>query len=198
MPVAALIGGPGERAYLAQAAPLYSLFGVNRSLVWPRASFTLLDRRSLRAAEKAGIQPALLFRGLDDIRGEIAKGSFPSEIARALDALERGTDAGFEETAGALAALDPTLAESARKEKGRALHIIRSLRERAERTHKSKLGLSDSRLAAAAHFLLPDGKPQERWFGADAAYILLGPEGLDDLLALSSPGEEKHRIVMAS
>jgi bacillithiol biosynthesis cysteine-adding enzyme BshC len=195
MPVAALIAGPAERAYLAQVRPLYEMFGVDGSLVWPRASFTLLDRRSLRAAEKAGIPPRSLFRGAESVRAELALASFPSEISRAFDTLEWGTDTGFDEVAESLTSLDPTLAESARKEKGRVLHILRNFRERANRAHKARAGVTDARLAAAAHFLLPNGGPQERWFGADAACILLGTEGLDELLALTSPGEERHRMV---
>jgi bacillithiol biosynthesis cysteine-adding enzyme BshC len=196
MPVAALIAGPGERAYLDQIGLLYDMFAVDRSFVWPRASFTLLDRRSLRAAEKAGIPVRSIFRGMDGIRGEIALASFPAELARALDALEWGTDSGFDEVAESLAALDPTLAKSARTEKGRVLHSILGIRERAIRAHKARLEIADARLAAASHFLLPGGKPQERWFGADSAFILLGTEGLDELLALASPGEERHRMVM--
>jgi bacillithiol biosynthesis cysteine-adding enzyme BshC len=198
MPVAALIAGPGERAYLDQIGLLYDMFAVDRSFVWPRASFTLLDRRSLRAAEKAGIPARSIFRGMDGIRGEIALASFPAELARALDALEWGTDSGFDEVAESLAALDPTLAKSARTEKGRVLHSILGIRERAIRAHKARLEIADARLAAASHFLLPGGKPQERWFGADSAFILLGTEGLDELLALASPGEERHRMVMYS
>lgn len=196
MPVAALVAGPGERAYLDQVRPLYRLFGVNGSLVWPRASFTLLDRRSLRAAGKAGIPVRSIFLGMDSVRGEIALASFPAELSRALDALDWATDSGFDDVAGALDKLDPTLSKSVRTEKGRVLHSILGIRERAIRAHKARLEIADSRLAAAAHFLLPDRQPQERWFGADSVFILLGPEGLDELLALASPGEEKHRMLV--
>jgi hypothetical protein len=47
----------------------------------------------------------------------------------------------------------------------------------------------------AAYDLLPKGIPQERWFGADVAFTALGGEGIGELTAAASPGEETHRLL---
>ncbi len=196
LPVAALIAGPGERVYLEQVRALYPLFGVSGSIPWPRASFTLIDHRALRAAEKEGLPLTSLFRDADRLRTELAAASFPSELGERLDTLEREVGQEFDALTNTLRTLDPTLADSAEKEKGRALHSVESIRERALRAHKARLEVAGSRLDTVRHFLLPESGPQERWFGADAAITVLGPEGLDDLLAAASPGEEFHRLVL--
>ena len=77
LPVAAMIGGPGERLYLRQVKPLYDLFGINGSIVWPRASFTLIDRRIMRTSKKEGIPLGKLFENPEKLRSELAYDSFP-------------------------------------------------------------------------------------------------------------------------
>lgn len=197
MPVVALIAGPGERAYLDQMRLLYDLFDINGSIVWPRASFTIIDPRSVRAAEKANIALGDLFTGEDRLRARLTDATFPPEIGDAFGRLESAIESGFEDAASSLASLDPTLAGALHADRGRALHAVEALRGRALRVHKERIGKDMARIVAAAHFLLPDGGPQERRYGADAAYTLLGPDGLDELLRLTSPGEERHRIIIS-
>ncbi|MCE5252326.1 bacillithiol biosynthesis cysteine-adding enzyme BshC [bacterium] len=194
-PVAALIGGPGERRYLEQTAPLYEFFGVDGSIVWPRASFTLVDRRVERISQKEGIPLALLFEDIDRIRSEYASERFPEKIQKRFDDLDRSIAEGFSGLGQSLGVLDRTLIESVEKEKGKVLHILDGLRERALRAHKASAAVSEKRFAAAVYALQPGGKSQERWFGSDAAFMMLGEDGICELMNLTSPGEEHHRLV---
>ncbi|MFA6470943.1 MAG: bacillithiol biosynthesis BshC, partial [Candidatus Latescibacterota bacterium] len=195
LPAAALIAGPGERIYLSQLTPLYRHFHVERSIPWPRASFTILDRRSLRIAEKEHITPDTLFKGIDHIRTELARESFPPELKLALDTLAHTTTEGFDHVAAQIRSLDPTLADMVEKEKGRALHIVEGITDRAIRTQKAGTAVAETRIASASYFLLPEGGAQERWFGLDAVYSTLGEEGLKEMMEMTSPGEQKHRVV---
>lgn len=195
LPAAALIAGPGERIYLEQLSPLYRLFNVERSIPWPRASFTLLDRRSMRIAEKEHITPETLFKGIDRIRTELAKETFPPELKIELDSLVKNTGEGFDRVAARIRSLDPTLVDMVEKEKGKALHIVEGILERAVRAHKAETAVAETRIASAAYFLLPEGGAQERWFGLDAVYPALGEEGLREMMEFTSPGEERHRVV---
>jgi bacillithiol synthase len=195
LPAAALIAGPGERIYLEQIAPLYTYFKVNRSIIWPRASFTLLDKKSLRTAEKEKVSLDIFFRGADRIKTELAKKSFPPELKLALDTLSQTTTEGFDRVAAQIRSLDPSLVEMVEKEKGKALHIIEGISDRALRAHKSDSSLAETRTRSAAYFLSPQGGAQERWFGMDAIYPALGEDGLKEMMERTSPGEEKHRVV---
>jgi len=196
LPVAALIAGPGERVYLEQLDTVYSRFGVAKSLVWPRASFTVIDARILRTAEKEGVALPLLFEDIDRIRNSLAKSSFPGEIEEDIDSLEEAVESRLARTAGFIAGMDPSLEGFVHREKGKILHSIRRIRERALRAHKASLDLAVRRLSAASYFLRPRGGPQERWFGMDAVAAFLHGGGFDELLKLTSPGEERHRMVM--
>lgn len=196
MPVAALICGPGERIYMEQVKPLYTLFGVSRSLVWPRASFTVIDSRIIRNAEKERIPLPMMFANSERIRKDLALDSFPRETGKALDSLDALIESGFTRAAESIALIDPTLKDSVKKDMGKVLHIARSIRERALRAHRSSLAISEKRLLSASYFLLPDGKPQERWFGADLIFTSLDDDGFDEFIKATSPHEEYHRIVL--
>jgi bacillithiol synthase len=195
LPAAALIAGPGERIYLNQITPVYDHFNVNRSIPWPRASFTILDPRSLRIAEKEHISPEKLFSGIDLLRSGLAKENIPQELRLELDRLAKNTGEGFDRVAAQIRNLDPTLGDMVEKEKGKALHIIEGIRDRAIKAQKANSGFTESRISSAANFLLPEGGAQERWFGMDAIYPLLGEDGLKEMMEMMSPGEEKHRVV---
>ena len=194
-PTVALIGGPGERLYLSQLAPLYEHFAVAASTVWPRASFSVIDKKSTRNAEKESIALCDLFTNYEKLMASLAKGSFPADAANAFEALESSIVEGYDRIATQIGNIDQSLSGAADKEKGRALHSVGKLKERAVRAHKASLDLSEKRLRAITSFLMPDGAPQERRLGVDAILQALAGEGFAALIELCSPGEESHRIV---
>ena len=196
LPAAALISGPGERNYLKQITPVYKLFKVNRSIPWPRASFTIIDRRTIRVSEKERMDLERLFLDIDNIRLEFARKTFPDNINDEMESFVTTIDKGFDSLAENIGAIDSTLINSIKKEKGKVLHIIGKIRERAVRAHKATLNIKSNRLASVSYFLMPDQSPQERWFGMDAITSVLNGEGFDELLKITSPGEEFHRIVL--
>ncbi len=195
-PSAAFIAGPGERFYLEQIAPVYDLFNVSRPIVWPRASFTVIDAKTKRISEKEGIPLEKLFLDPDSIRNEHARLTFPEDIKQRFDTLERTIDSELDEIAERIGDIDATLTDSVRKEKGKMLHTLNGIHDRAVRAHKSKTELSEKRYHTSSYFLSPDGGPQERWFGIDAIAPLLRDRGFDELLELTSPDEGYHRIIL--
>ncbi|MFC1608359.1 bacillithiol biosynthesis BshC, partial [Candidatus Latescibacterota bacterium] len=193
--VTAMIGGPGERRYLEQIQPLYGLFSVDRSTVWPRASFTMVDRRIERIADKEGLPIERLFDEPDRLRSELAADRLPEPLATVLESLASGIDSGFADLAASVEGIDKSLVSSVEKDKGRALHVINGIRERITRAHRASSATTEQRLGSASYTLRPDGGPQERWFGADMVLLMLGTEGLGDVIEATSPGEEIHRLV---
>lgn len=89
LPAVATISGPGERLYLEQINPVYKLFNVDRSIPWSRASFTIIDRRTIRISKKEQIPLEKMFLDMNRIRLEHARDTFPVTIKDKLDAIER-------------------------------------------------------------------------------------------------------------
>ena len=196
MPVAAMIAGPGERLYLSQVARLYSHFGVDGSLVWPRAGFTVLEPRVVRIAGKENIAAERLFDDPGHLRTMLAESSLPKGFTAVMDNLRRSVEEGFAAVEREIAAIDPTLGGAAAKERGRVLHTLDGVSTRAVKAHKASQDVSRRRLAIASYLLHPEGVPQERWFGTDAILPLIGRGGFAQFCSLTSPGEERHRIVL--
>ncbi|MBT4484841.1 MAG: bacillithiol biosynthesis BshC, partial [Candidatus Latescibacteria bacterium] len=196
MPAAALICGPGERLYLEQIKPLYTHFGVNRSIPWPRASFSVIDSRILRNARKELIPIRRLFHDVENARTGLARDTFPEEAESKFDSLAHEIETGFSSLAKSISSIDPTLVNSVKKDAGRVLHIIGEIRKRALRAHKASLAVSEKRLMSASYSLMPGNGPQERWFGIDSILPILSGEGFGEFLELTSPNEERHRIIM--
>jgi len=195
-PAAALIAGPGERRYLGQIAPLYGLFGVNAATVWPRASFTIIDPRAQRTAEKEGIPTARLFDDPAHLMSEFAANSLPEALAAELDGLGADVEARFAALSREIAVLDKTLVGALENDKSRMLHAVEAIRARAVKARKASLDVTGRRITAASYTLYPQGGPQERWFGYDALAPFLGPEEFAALMELTSPDEERHRVVV--
>jgi len=164
LPTAAYVGGPAEVAYHAQIEPSYGHFGIPRPALIPRPSLTLVEPAQARALEAEG----LTLRGLQEdpqtILGRWVRESHPeieAAFTRTREAVEREM-AGVETTLGAL---DPTLRGAADSARGRILHQIEGLQEKATRALKKRDQVRADRLRRMRDALLPGGSFQERGLG---------------------------------
>jgi bacillithiol biosynthesis cysteine-adding enzyme BshC len=166
LPTAAYVGGPGEIAYFAQMAPLYTAFDVPMPIVVPRAQLRLLDDTTRRALTRTGLTPAAACRPFEEAltlaragaRGEPG-GDHVAErlvlgIDRALADIAPLLRQAGERAEQSLEKTRRTMARSAGK-LGRNYDRARLLRNREV--------VDDVRRVQAR--LQPRGIPQERFFG---------------------------------
>jgi len=162
LPTLAYIGGPAELAYFAQLGPAYAAFGVPMPLILPRASFTLVEPRSLDLLARHNLT-------LSDLRGEAETlvssilrqdraAAFEARLAEAQAALART----FKEVEGLVAEIDPTLKGPAAQAAGQARRQLEGLGKKVIQALKRR----DDGLRAQVHrlreHLMPGGRPQER------------------------------------
>ncbi|HET7291329.1 MAG TPA: bacillithiol biosynthesis cysteine-adding enzyme BshC [Vicinamibacteria bacterium] len=178
LPTAAYVGGPAEVAYHAQIGPSYAHFGIPRPALVPRPGATLLEPAQARALEAEGLTLVELQRDPEAVLARWARESHPGvdeAFVRARAAIERELHAVEE----ALGAVDPTLKAAAHAAKGRALHQVEGLEEKATRALKKRdLGRAE-RLRRTRDALFPAGEPQERRI-ALAAFVARWGEPLVD------------------
>lgn len=168
LPTAAYVGGPAEVAYHAQITACYDHFGVPRPLVLPRPSATLVEPAQARALDAEGLGLADLVADPETLVTRWAREEYPEvegAFARAREAIEREMGA----VEDALGAKDPTLRGAAAAARGRALHPVFALHEKALRAlRKRNQGRAD-RLRRTRDALFPGGSLQERGLGLVAA-----------------------------
>jgi bacillithiol synthase len=194
LPTAAYVGGPAEIAYHAQIAPSYAHFGIPRPALLPRPSLTLVEPPQARALDAEKLTLGDLVGDPEALVARWAREAYPdveAAFARTREAIER--EMGTVEKA--LGAHDPTLRAATASARGRALHQVDGLHEKALRALKKRDQGRADRLRRTRDALLPGGSLQERGLGLVGA---LGRHGLalvSRLETLLDPFARGHQVV---
>ncbi len=112
LPTIAYVAGPSELAYLAQAQVLYQAFGRPQPLVFPRASFTLVDRRSQRLLEKYHVSVEDVWLGEQHLGEKIAVSGLAEGWSEHFTQAQEDMAGLLDRLRGDVARLDPTLLEA--------------------------------------------------------------------------------------
>ena len=94
-----------------------------------------------------------------------------------------------------LGELDPTLRAATDGARGRALHQITTLQEKATRALKKRDQTRADRLRRTRDALLPGGSFQERGLGLINLVARHGPAVVNDLLARIDPWARGHQVI---
>ena len=194
LPTAGYVGGPAEIAYHAQIGPSYAHFGIPRPVLLPRPSLTLVEPSQARALEAEGLKLADLETDPEGLVARWAREAYPdveAAFARARESLEREMDAVEER----LAALDPTLRAAADAARGRALHQIETLHEKAVRALKKRDQTRADRLRRTRDALFPGGSFQERGLGLVSVLARHGRSLIDDVESRMDPFAQGHQVL---
>jgi bacillithiol biosynthesis cysteine-adding enzyme BshC len=194
LPTAAYVGGPAEIAYHAQIAPSYVHFGIPRPVLLPRPSLTLVEPPQARALDAEGLSLGDLVGDPEALVSNWAREAYPdveAAFARTRDAIEREMTS----VEAALGAHDPTLRAATASARGRALHQVEGLHEKALRALKKRDQGRAERLRRTRDALLPGGSLQERGLGLVGALGRHGTPLLSDLEALLDPFARGHQVV---
>jgi len=164
LPTAAYVAGPAEIAYHAQIGPAYAHFGIPRPALLPRPSLTLVEPQQARALEAEQLTLGDLAGDPERLVARWAREDYPdveAAFARAREAIERELGA----VEAVLGAHDATLRSAAAAARGRALHPVEGLHEKALRALKKRDQGRGERLRRTRDVLLPGGSLQERGLG---------------------------------
>jgi bacillithiol biosynthesis cysteine-adding enzyme BshC len=163
LPVAMVVGGPGELRYWAQLAELFAAHDVPQPMMVPRPSLFLLTpplRRALEALE-VPLEALLAVEAAFEERLEPAFEASTDRFARERAAVS----AAFESLATAIEAVAPGAKPRVTQARG---GLEQSLAKLVDRARQEALERSDARLAKARlleAWLRPKGLLQERLLG---------------------------------
>jgi bacillithiol biosynthesis cysteine-adding enzyme BshC len=194
LPTAAYVGGPAEIAYHAQIAPSYAHFGIPRPAILPRPSATIVEPPQARALDAEGLTLVDLVADPEGLVTRWARETYPDvegAFGAARQAVERET-AALEER---LAAHDPTLRAAAASARGRALHQIEGLHEKALRALKKRDQGRAERLRRTRDALFPGGSLQERGLGLVSSLARHGLGLADALRGAIDVFAGEHQVI---
>lgn len=194
IPSAGYVGGPAEIAYHAQIGPSYRHFGIPRPVLLPRPSVTLVEPAQARALDVEGLTLPDLQADPETLLSRWTRDAHPdveAAFTRTREALQREM-AVIEQKLGEL---DPTLRAATDGARGRALHQIETLHEKATRNLKKRDQTRADRLRRTRDALLPGGSLQERGLGVINLVARHGPAVVNDLLSRIDPWARGHQVI---
>ena len=166
LPTVAYIAGPAEVAYFAQLRGVYEAFALPMPAIFPRQSFTLMEKKISHLLEKHKLQIADFWSAqggaAEELVGQILKreaadGLF-APVAAARDAL--GQRLG--ELKKQATTLDATLGGFIEKEQGKIFHQLEGIEKKLLQAAKRQNETLTQQIAKAAHALYPRRHLQER------------------------------------
>ncbi len=194
LPTAAYVGGPAEVAYHAQIGSSYAHFGVPRPVIIPRPSVTLVEPAQGRAMEAEGLSLPDLAGDPEDVVARWARHTYP-EVESAFAQTRSSIEREMAEVEERLAALDPTLRAATAAARGRALHQVEGLHEKAMRALKKRDQGRATRLRRTRDALFPGGAFQERGLGLLGLVARRGRGLLAELQERVDPFARGHQVV---
>lgn len=200
LPTVAYIAGPSELTYHAQSQVLYEAFGRPQPLIFPRAAFTLIDRRTQRLLEKYHLQVDDVWQGEEHLRRALAASAFGEAGAggwsERMDETVRELDRLLERLRGDVEALDPTLVDPVKHTREKMAQQMDRLKGKISRAVLERSELAGKHEQALARFLTPAGDLQER--EVSGVYFLgrAGYDLLDALLARIQTNSSDYQLLV--
>jgi len=199
LPTVAYLGGPGERAYFRQLAPVYSFLGVQMPEILARPGLVLIEPKVARTAEKLGLDltetAQALARGGDEAKGAALR----ALSSPAGDELKAAVSSAAQEIEAALKSLQEitpgqavTVRRAIDKLRASLATPLEKLSEAAARDAEALSGQRRDQWERLTEALLPGGVFQERVLNLVPGFI--AGWGIDLALRLlatlaEAPGE---------
>ncbi|HET6898461.1 MAG TPA: bacillithiol biosynthesis cysteine-adding enzyme BshC [Vicinamibacteria bacterium] len=194
LPTAAYVGGPAEIAYHAQIGPSYAHFGIPRPVLVPRPSVTLVEPAQARALEADEISLPDLQADPQGLLSRWARQDYP-EVGGAFDRARKAIEKEMAAVEEMLGGLDPTLRAAADGARGRALHQVETLQEKAMRALKKRDQSRADRLRRTRDALMPGGAFQERGLGLVNLLARHGTAVVADVAERIDPFARGHQVI---
>lgn len=177
------VAGPGELAYHGQLEGLYQAFGVPRPLIYPRASASIMDARSLRFLERHAMPLASLTQPDERALNRLIASRMPDDVRGAIAGAEDALVERWTRLATSLPQVDPTLAGAVRASLTRLQHELETLQWKTLRAVKRRESELRRQFRHAQQLAFPGGRPQERVLGVAYFANQYGPALVDKLVA---------------
>ena len=195
LPTLASVAGPSEMAYLAQVEPLYAEFGRKPPIVFPRFSFTIIERKIGKILEKYSLDFQAILMGPEALMMKVIEQNLDQTLAQKFSLIEQEIQQRLSELEAPLKAVDQTLAEALKTTQQKVLYQLNHLRTKfvlAESRHHEVL---KRQIEKAFSLLYPVKTLQERRLNI---FYFLSRYGMDLLaqlfeeIDLNDPG---HRLL---
>ena len=195
MPTAALVAGPSEASYLAQASVLYEELLGRMPAVLPRASFTVLDAASDKLLQNYGLSWTDCLVPRRELESAIAAAVVPRPLQGTVQSSREEVGASLERIESALREFDPTLAASFKLSRNKIDYQLTKMQSKVSREALRRAETAQRHAARLSNALCPNDNLQERAYGVLPFLAQFGPSFVERVSAAIRPGSADHRLL---
>ena len=195
LPTVAYVSGPSELAYLAQAGSVYQSVLGRMPVVFPRASFTVLDRPATRLLRKYGLQIPDVYAGKQSLREKMAMRFLPDGLTALFQKASSELEQNLEMIRKALGQVDPTLVDAAAGSARKMQYQLSGLERKAAAAVQSRTEQVERDASKLENTLYPQKTPQERLFSGISFLAWYGPQFLDQIYEAIPLHSSDHQLL---
>ncbi|HUQ32674.1 MAG TPA: bacillithiol biosynthesis cysteine-adding enzyme BshC, partial [Pyrinomonadaceae bacterium] len=195
LPTVAYFGGAAEIAYFAQTAEVYRILNRPATPILPRASMTIVERRTWRTLERYGLSLSDLFEGLDAVLARVVEEHLGAETAQTFDRTEESINRDLDTLQEQLRGVDPTLADALETGRRKIKYQLEGLRTRFHRAQMGRDRASHRQLERAFAALYPHRTLQERHINITSLLARHGLYITNWIYDAINLGSSDHQIV---
>jgi bacillithiol biosynthesis cysteine-adding enzyme BshC len=164
LPTIAYVGGPSEIAYMAQAEVLYRALLGRMPIIFPRNSYTLLDRKSAKLIQHYHLTPPQLLGPQELIESRIAANLVPTEMLEEFRTVRSAVDGALAKFQSHLTGFDPTLQNSAQKSATKMRYQLEKLSRKTAKEAMRRDAQATRSAAYLTNTVYPHRHLQERFY----------------------------------
>jgi bacillithiol biosynthesis cysteine-adding enzyme BshC len=181
LPTAAYVGGPAELAYLAQSQALYQKLLGRQPAAFPRAGFTLLDKRSAKRMAKYRLHPPDLFCGEAALRDILAARLIPAELKHHLEDAKANVSGALDALGCELQKFDVTLASALATSRRKIEYQVAKIARKSAAQILQKDAQAQRDADSLHGLVFPKGHLQERLYSIVPLIAKFGPSLVGDM-----------------
>jgi bacillithiol biosynthesis cysteine-adding enzyme BshC len=181
-PTACYVAGPSELAYLGQLGDVYNEFGVQRPLVYARATATIVDSAAARFLRRYPISFEAFQPQDESALNRMLQAQLPQSVEDAMRDASEALQRSMGRVVDALPDLDQTLSGAARTTLGKMQHDLDALRGKIIQAVKRRDETLRRQFTRVQTQAFPLGHPQERTLAVVYFLNQYGPGLVDRLL----------------
>jgi bacillithiol biosynthesis cysteine-adding enzyme BshC len=195
LPTVAYFGGAAEIAYFAQTSEVYRLLNRPATPILPRASMTIVERRTWRTLERYGLSLSDLFDGLDSVLARVVEEHLGAETAQTFNRTEEAINRELNALQEQLRSVDPTLSEALETGRRKIKYQLEGLRTRFHRAQMGRDRAAHRQLERAFAALYPNKTLQERHININSLLARHGTYIVNWIYDAINLGSSDHQIV---
>ncbi len=181
LPTLSYVAGPSEIAYLAQAGALYGELKRKMPVIFPRSSFSILEKKISKVLEKYRLSFCDLFEGNEAILKRIIENTLDQETAEKFGQIENSFAGMLAELESPLRKVDPTLVDALKTAQQKIQYQISHLRTKFIHAETKHDEIVIKQIEKTLAILFPQKTLQERRLNI---FYFLARYGMDFLAQL--------------